>query len=87
MVGSTTSLPSKHLLLEPQLAVTPSLTYTRALLQKSHTLIVFTFVHEKRRSQEDTTVDPAAIRGLAPTLLASVGCLPPSRDEYPRRVS
>jgi hypothetical protein len=37
MVGSTTSLPSKHLLLEPQLAVTPSLTYTRALLQKSHT--------------------------------------------------
>jgi hypothetical protein len=37
MVGSTTSLPSKHLLLEPQLAATPSLTYTRALLQKSHT--------------------------------------------------
>ena len=44
MVGSTTSLPSKHLLLEPQLAVTPSLTYTRALLQKSHTLMIYTHV-------------------------------------------
>jgi hypothetical protein len=44
MVGSTTSLPSKHLLLEPQLAVTPSLTYTRALLQKSHTQINIAFI-------------------------------------------
>src|SRR5712691_9261273 len=44
-------------------------------------------VHRKRRSQEETTVDPAALRGLGTTLLASVGCLPQSRDEYPRRVS
>ena len=27
------------------------------------------------------TVDPADIRGLAPTFLVSVGCLPHSRDE------
>src|SRR5260221_7503961 len=50
-------------------------------------IIVFTFAHKKRRSQEETTVDPAAIRGLGTTFLASVGCLPQSRDEYPRRVS
>ena len=49
--------------------------------------LMFTFAHEKRRSQEETTVDPAAIRGLGTTFLASVGCLPQSRDEYPRRVS
>jgi hypothetical protein len=30
-----------------------------------------------------TTVDPAALRGLGTTLLASVGCLPLSRLEYP----
>ena len=47
----------------------------------------FTFAHEKRRSQEETTGDPAALRGLGPTFLASVGCLPRSRDEYSRRVS
>jgi hypothetical protein len=39
--------------------------------------------HRKRRSQEDATVDPAALRGLAPTFLASVGCLPRSRLECP----
>jgi hypothetical protein len=50
-------------------------------------MIVFTFAHEKRRSQEETTVDPAALRGVGTPFLASVGCLPPSRDEYPRRVS
>src|SRR5712664_96621 len=50
-------------------------------------MIVFTFAHEKRRSQEETTVDPAALRGLGTTFLASVGCLPHSRNEYPRRVS
>src|SRR5262245_4958878 len=38
-------------------------------------------VHRKSRSQEETTVDPADIRGLAPTFLASVGCLPRSRHE------
>jgi len=29
-----------------------------------------------------TTVDHADIRGLGPTFLASVGCLPHSRDEH-----
>jgi hypothetical protein len=38
-------------------------------------------VHRKSRSQEETTVDRAAIRGLATTFLASVGCLPRSRHE------
>src|SRR4029450_1093652 len=38
-------------------------------------------VHRKSRSQEETTVDPAALRGLAPTFRASVGCLPRSRHE------
>src|SRR6266446_716086 len=42
-------------------------------------IMVFTFAHEKRRSQEETTGDPAALRGLGPTVLASVGGLPPSR--------
>jgi hypothetical protein len=41
------------------------------------------FVHWKSRSQKDTTIDPAAIRGLMTTFLASVGCLPQSRDEHP----
>src|SRR5215813_4658933 len=44
-------------------------------------LVLLSFVHRKSRSQEDTTVDPAALRGLAPTFLASVGCLPRSRHE------
>ena len=42
---------------------------------------LFSLVHRKSWSQEDTTVDPADIRGLATTLLASVGCLPRSRHE------
>jgi hypothetical protein len=37
--------------------------------------------HRKSRSQEETTVDHAAIRGLAPTFRGSVGCLPLSRPE------
>src|SRR5262245_5868804 len=37
-------------------------------------------VHRRRRSQSNTTGDHAAIRGLAPTFLASVGCLPHARD-------
>ena len=36
-------------------------------------------VQRQRRSQEDTTVEHAAIRGLAPTGRVSVGCLPQSR--------
>src|SRR5262249_41742245 len=40
-------------------------------------------VHRQKRSQQYATVDPADIRGLAPTLLASVGCLPLSRLECP----
>src|SRR5215813_11642509 len=40
-------------------------------------------VHRKSRSQENTTVAPAALRGLAPTFRASVGCQPRSRLEYP----
>jgi hypothetical protein len=43
--------------------------------------IFFPLLYRKSRSQEDTTVDHAASRGLAPTFLASVGCLPQSRDE------
>jgi hypothetical protein len=43
--------------------------------------VLLTFVHRKSRSQEDTTVEPAAIRGLATTFLASVECLPRSRHE------
>src|SRR5919204_4398242 len=38
-------------------------------------------VHLQRRSQEEATADPAAIRGLATTFRASVGCLPRSRHE------
>ena len=40
------------------------------------------FIHRKSRSQSDTTVDHADIRGVATTLRASVGCLPHSRDEH-----
>jgi hypothetical protein len=42
---------------------------------------VFSFCLWKSRSQSNTMVDHAAIRGLAPTFRASVGCLPQSRDE------
>jgi hypothetical protein len=42
-------------------------------------MMLLSSVHRKRRSQEDPTVDHAAIRGLGPTLLVSVGCLPRSR--------
>jgi hypothetical protein len=38
-------------------------------------------VHWQSRGQEETTVAPAAIRGLTPTFLASVGCRPHSRHE------
>ena len=38
-------------------------------------------VHRKRRRQEATTVEHAAIRGWVPTFLASVGGLPRSRHE------
>jgi hypothetical protein len=44
-------------------------------------IMFFPLLYRKSRSQEDTTVDHADIRGLATTLLASVGCLPQSRDE------
>jgi len=43
--------------------------------------VLLNFVHRKSRSQEETTVEPAAIRGLATTLRASVECLPRSRHE------
>ena len=43
--------------------------------------VLLNFVHRQSRSQEDTTVAPAALRELAPTFLASVRCLPRSRDE------
>jgi hypothetical protein len=46
-----------------------------------HFLCPLVLRHRQRRSQEDTPVEPAAIRGLAPTVLASVGCLPRSRHE------
>ena len=41
----------------------------------------FSLVYWKSRSQEDTTVDHAALRGLATTFLAAVGGLPHARDE------
>jgi len=40
-------------------------------------------VHRKSRSQEETTVDPATLRGLVPPVRASVRCLPLSRLEGP----
>jgi hypothetical protein len=43
--------------------------------------VLLSDVERKRRSQEETTGDPAAIRGLATTFLASVGGLPRSRLE------
>jgi hypothetical protein len=43
--------------------------------------VLLSCVHRQRRSQEETTVAPAASRGLVPTFLASVGCLPRSRPE------
>jgi hypothetical protein len=45
--------------------------------------VFLSFVHRKSRSQEDTTVNLAAIRGLMTTFLVSVGCLLQSRDEHP----
>jgi hypothetical protein len=48
-------------------------------------LIFALIISRKSRSQEDATVDHAAIRGLGTTFLASVGCLPHSRDESPCR--
>ena len=44
-------------------------------------IMFFPLLSRKSRSQEDTTVDHADIRGLVPTFLASVGCLPHSRNE------
>ena len=44
-------------------------------------------VHQKRRSQQYATVDPAAIRGVGATFRASVGCLPHSRLACPVRAS
>jgi hypothetical protein len=46
-----------------------------------HVLCPLVLRHRQRRSQEETTVAPAAIRGLVTTFLASVGCLPRSRHE------
>jgi hypothetical protein len=40
----------------------------------------FPLSYRKSRSPSHTTVDHAASRGWAPTFLASVGCLPHSRD-------
>src|SRR5215510_2927445 len=51
------------------------------LLMFLHFLCPLVLRHRKRRSQEETTVDQADIRGLGTTLLASVGCLPRSRHE------
>jgi hypothetical protein len=45
----------------------------------------FTFVPRKSRSQEETTVEPTALRGLGTIFLASGGCLPLSRDDNTRR--
>src|SRR4029450_12292687 len=41
----------------------------------------FSLVSRQRRSQSKTTVEHAALRGLAPTCLASGGCLPHARVE------
>jgi hypothetical protein len=45
-------------------------------------MVSFSSVHRKRQRQKATTVEPAAIRGLMTTFLASVGCLTHSRPEY-----
>src|SRR5712691_7659287 len=47
--------------------------------------LLFHCVHRQSRSPEDTTVDHAALRGLAPTFLASVGCRHHARDARPCR--
>jgi len=41
-------------------------------------------MYQQRRRPSETTVDPAAIRGLSTTFLAAVGCLPRARDEHPQ---
>src|SRR5262245_20458645 len=41
----------------------------------------FSLLYRKSQSQEETTVDHAAIRGLGTPFLASVGCRPHSRAE------
>jgi hypothetical protein len=46
---------------------------------------VVAIVHRKSRSQSETTVEPAAIRGVVTTGLVAVGCRPQSRDEKTRR--
>jgi hypothetical protein len=46
-------------------------------------MVFCTSGHRQSRSQEATTVAPAALRGLAPTFLASVGGLPHARPAYP----
>jgi hypothetical protein len=45
----------------------------------------FSLVSRKSRSQEETTVAHAALRGWAPPFRASVGGLPQARDEHPLR--
>src|SRR5262245_34580600 len=44
-------------------------------------VILLHCVHWQSWSQDNTTVAPAAIRGLAPPFLVSVGYLPRSRSE------
>jgi hypothetical protein len=46
--------------------------------------MLLSIVSQKRRRQSETTGDPAAIRGLAPTCLAAVGGRPRARDESPQ---
>jgi hypothetical protein len=46
--------------------------------------LVFSRVHRQRRSQEETTGAPAALRGWAPPCRASVRGLPHARDEHTR---
>ena len=49
--------------------------------QLFYVCLILSLFYRKSRSQEDTTVAHADIRGLVPTFLASVGCRPHSRDE------
>jgi hypothetical protein len=46
-------------------------------------MLFFPAAHRQSRSQPEAPGEPAASRGLAPILLASVGCLPPSRHASP----
>ena len=52
-----------------------------------HSPVFFPSGPRQRRRQAKTPGEPAALRGLGPPCLASVGCLPRARLAYPRLAS